>query len=200
MKVMAGVASVRPRIDAHCTVITTAQRKKPRLHLRKSVCARARSHTIARAPTQTRAVRKKIFAHCRAHARDRRLQNNPEKTRITCTRARRRARMHRAKIFSDEQDFFARHAADPRRRAPKNFSQAGRRAALAGTGIDQKRANQREVIRGRIRFTRRVWFATDRSRPAGWPCRRMPSSPGRRTSRSLSDCSARRQPCPDVSQ
>jgi len=38
---MAGVASVRSRIDTPCTVITTAQRKKQRLHLKKSVCARA---------------------------------------------------------------------------------------------------------------------------------------------------------------
>ncbi len=30
----------------------------------------------------------------------------------------------------------------------------------------------------------RVWTSADRSRPADWPCRRMTSSPGRRTSRS----------------
>ena len=38
MIAMAGVTSVRSRIDTHCTVFITAQRKKQRLHLRKSVC------------------------------------------------------------------------------------------------------------------------------------------------------------------
>jgi hypothetical protein len=45
---MAGVASVRSRIDTPCTVITTAQPKKQRLHLKKSVCARARATIITK--------------------------------------------------------------------------------------------------------------------------------------------------------
>jgi len=50
MKFMAGVGSVRSRIDRHCTPITTVQCKKHRLRLTKRVRARPPSTFAMRSP------------------------------------------------------------------------------------------------------------------------------------------------------
>ena len=91
---------------------------------------------------------------------------------------------------------FAKTAPPPRRRGlrRKMFSPARRgarrqslawriEAALAARaccGAERAAAKRRAP-------TARASAAADRSRPADWPCRRRPSSPGRRTSREASD-------------
>jgi hypothetical protein len=46
-------------------------------------------------------------------------------------------------------------------------------------------------------FRCRAWISGDRSRPAGWPCRRMTSSPGRQTSRRVAAWLWPARPCQD---
>jgi hypothetical protein len=84
MNAMAGVASVRSRIEAHCTVIITAQRKKQRLHLRKSVCAARRQRAFASTPASTSTSRAHHHVDLRNIARSIEALKSHDETSISC--------------------------------------------------------------------------------------------------------------------
>ena len=109
---MAGVASVRSRIDTHCTVFITAQRKKQRLHLRKSVRAAPRAHALAsRARIDVNATRASACQCVRHHTKRARTKSCDE-TMISCACDDTVASRARRKIENADANFAARNTSN----------------------------------------------------------------------------------------
>ena len=63
--------------------------------------------------------------------------------------------------------------------------------------VDRGDEDDVSITSREAKFRCRAWTSRDRSRPAGWPCRRMTSSPGRRTSRRVAASPSPARPCQD---
>jgi len=62
-------------------------------------------------------------------------------------------------------------------------------------GIAQRATKIDSFRRGKARLRGRAWLSKAHSPPADWPCRRLPSSPDRRTIRASSAWPAPARPC-----
>ena len=139
--------SVASRIDAHCTSITTAQRKKQRLHLTK--CVRV-AHLRGAAMRPTRDATRRQDARCdvddasRAAARH---CKSPDRTRTFCTRGICVCASTARRADEIAHEFLCVRHHKWTCTQGKKFLHKLPVGAFAKPEIDQKRANQRRLIR-----------------------------------------------------
>jgi hypothetical protein len=152
MKDHGGCPSVGRESTGTAHPITTAQLKKPRLHKARSVRIDARPRAPV-LPTNVAPLVRKIFSRRCARVRDiHDINVIPEKQGQVESRSRLCA-LATKNFLRMSGKFLARRVANDGWRAVNNFSQPSAFWTSANAGIDQKRANQCQVIRFRSKGT-----------------------------------------------